>query len=296
MPAIVTGASGFVGSVLLGHLPGAGALSLAGTDWRERIAAADFGASTVYHLGGRVHRRAGSDAGAFMEDNADKTEALARAAAEGGASAFVYVSTAKVNGEDSGGRAFRASDSPRPEDAYARSKWAAEERLARVAAQTGLPVTVVRPPLVYGRGAGSNLHALMRLCDSPWPLPFAALHNRRSFIEVNDLARLLLAAPHARRGETVTYMAAHPDPVSTALLATLMRRSLGRQRRLFALPAGLLEAAATVAGQRANALRLTRSLEVDAGPTQAALGWHAQIPLEKAVADMVDGYRDQAAP
>jgi nucleoside-diphosphate-sugar epimerase len=292
MAAIVTGATGFVGSVLRGHLPGAGVLSLAGADWRERMSEADFAECTVYHLGGRVHQ---SEAGgAFMEDNADKTEALARAAAAGGALSFVYVSTAKVNGEESGARAFRASDTPRPGDAYARSKWEAEVRLARIAAETGLPVTVVRPPLVYGRGAGANLHALMRLCDSRWPLPFASLRNRRSFIEVNDLARLLLAAPHARRGETVTYMAAHPDPVSTARLVALIRASLGLQRRLFAFPAALLEAGGTLAGQRANALRLTRSLEVDARPTQAALGWNAQIPLEQAVADMVEGYRENA--
>lgn len=294
MAAIVTGASGFVGSVLRGHLPGAAVLSLAGADWRARLAEADFAACTVFHLGGRVHRRDGGSA--FMEDNADKTEALARAAAAGGALAFVYVSSAKVNGDESGAGAFRASDTPRPADAYARSKWAAEQRLARVATETGLPVTVVRPPLVYGRGAGANLHALMRLCDTRWPLPFAALRNRRSFIEVNDLARLLLAAPHSRRGETVTYMAAHPDAVSTARLVTLMRASLGMPRRLFAFPAALLEAAGTLAGQRANALRLTRSLEVDARPTQAALGWYAQIPLEQAVADMVEGYRENAAP
>jgi nucleoside-diphosphate-sugar epimerase len=293
MAAIVTGASGFVGSVLLGHLPGAGALSLAGTDWRERLARAAFAGATVYHLGGRVHRGGGE--AAFMEDNVEKTEALARAAARGGALAFVYVSTAKVNGEESGATPFRASDTPRPDDPYARSKWAAEQRLARVAAEDGLPVAVVRPPLVYGRGAGANLLALLRICDSPWPLPFASLHNRRSFIEVNDLARLLLAARHARRGEIVTYMAAHPDCISTARLVAVMRKSLGRTRRLFALPRPLLEAAATLAGQRANALRLTRSLEVDAAPTRAALGWQAQIPLEQAVDDMVDGYRDHAA-
>ena len=293
MPAVVTGARGFVGSVLMAHLPGARTMSLAGEDWRAQLDHADFAGATVFHLGARVHQPRGGEDSGFEEDNAHKTEALAHAAARSGAAAFVFVSSVKVNGEETVAAPFRADDAPHPEDGYGRSKWAAEQALARVATRTGLPVTVVRPPLVYGRGARANLLALMRLCDSPWPLPFAALANRRSFIEVNDLARLLLAAPHARRGVLATYMAAHPEPISTARLVRTVRGALGRAPRQFACPAALIEAGAALFGRRDAARRLTRSLEVDARATEAALAWQAQIPFEQAVADMVHGYREE---
>lgn len=292
MPAVVTGSRGFVGSVLMAHLPGARTMSLAGEDWRAQLDHADLRGATVFHLGARVHQPRSSEDSGHEEDNAHKTEALALAAARGGAAAFVFVSSVKVNGEETVSAPFRADDKPHPEDGYGRSKWAAEQALARVAAQSGLPVTVVRPPLVYGRGARANLLALMRLCDSPWPLPFASIANRRSFIEVNDLARLLLAAPHARRGELATYMAAHPEPFSTEQLVRAVREALGRLPRLFACPAALIEAGATLVGRRTAARRLTRSLEVDARATESAIAWQAQIPFEQAVADMVHGYRE----
>jgi hypothetical protein len=58
MTAVVTGASGFVGSVLLGHVPGARTLSFGADDWRARMAASNLAGATVYHLAARVHQGA----------------------------------------------------------------------------------------------------------------------------------------------------------------------------------------------------------------------------------------------
>jgi nucleoside-diphosphate-sugar epimerase len=294
MNAIVTGAGGFVGRVLVSQLDSPRALGLAAGDWASRIDAAEFRGAMVYHLAARVHGTGSDSEQAFLHDNVTKTEVLARAAASRGARGFVFVSTAKVNGEESGEVPFHATDPPDPRDAYARSKWAAEQALAVIASETGLSVTVVRPPLVYGRGAKANLRLLLRLCDSPWPLPFAALRNRRSFIEVRDLARLLRACEPPALGRTMTFMAAHPQPVSTAELVAALRRKLGRAPRLFAMPPDALEAAAALVGRRDTMLRLTRSLVVDAGETERLLGWRAQAGFEAAVDEVVAGYREEA--
>ena len=293
MTPVVTGASGFVGAVLLGHVPVARTLSFGADDWRGRMAASNLSGATVYHLAARVHQ--GASEQAFIDDNVSKTELLARTAAEGGAAALVFLSSVKVNGEESGAAPFRATDEPHPEDAYARSKWAAEQALARVARETGLPVSIVRAPLVYGRGVRANLRTLLRICDTRWPLPFGALRNRRSFIEVNDLARLLLACAHDARGEARTFMASHPEPVTPARLVALIRRALGRKPRLWSVPPAMLEIPAALLGRGDTMRKLTRPLEVDARATEAALGWHAQLTLEQAVDDMVAGYREAAA-
>jgi nucleoside-diphosphate-sugar epimerase len=172
---------------------------------------------------------------------------------------------------------------------YGRTEWQAEQALARIG---GMEVAIVRSPLVYGAGVKGNLLELLRLADSSLPLPFAGIDNRRSFVHVDDLARLLVecaALPAAAGG---TFMAAHPDCFSTTHLAQTIRRFLGVRPRLFHVPAAVLEGLAALGGQGAKMRRLTRSLEIDASETQRILGWTPQIAFETSVEDMVRAYRE----
>ena len=289
---VVTGATGFVGRALAARLAGSyTALRFGAEGWRERLAGTELRGATVFHLAARVHRAGDRDDAAYERDNVAKTVALAEAAARAGARRVVFLSSVKVNGEQSGARPFRADDVPAPLDAYARSKWAAECELARIAREAGLAVVTVRAPLVFGAGAAGNLRALLRLADTPWPLPFAALHNRRSFVHVDDLARLLVACALAPMAPGATFFAAHREPFSTAELVALLREALGRPRRLYQFPAPALEAMGVLLGERDAARRLTRSLEVDALETEGALGWKAEVPIESAAREIGTAYR-----
>lgn len=289
---MVTGANGFVGRSLVRLLPTPPlTLSMASDDWPRAAAALPLRGATVFHLAARVHDASAGEA-EFVHDNQAKTRELANIAARRGARRLVLLSTIKVNGEESSLRPFSASDAPAPRDAYARSKLAAEEALHAVSRASPLEAVVLRAPLVYGRGAAGNLAALLRLADSALPLPFASIRNRRSFIHVDDLAAALIAAASAAAGRT--YLVAHSTPVSTPQLVSLLRDRLQRPRRLFAMPPGMLEAAATLAGQRERALRLTRSLEIEASAAQRELSWTARRNVEEAVADLVAGHREGA--
>ena len=290
-PAIVTGSHGFVGSTLVRALHGHVPLALGAPGWLERIAATDFAGATVFHLAARVHARDGG-AAEFTRDNVDKSEALARAAARGGARCLVFASTVKVHGDETPeGAAFAAAMPLAPRDAYARSKQLAEQRLADVGRETGLAIVVVRPPLVIGAGARANLADLLRLADTPWPLPFAAIRNRRSWVHVDDLCGLLLlCAAHAAKTPSA-WLASHPQPFSTPALFAEARVALGRAPRLFACPPAMLECAAALAGARGRMQRLTRSLEADASPAMRELGWLPRRSLRDAIADLVRGGR-----
>jgi len=283
---IVTGATGFVGGRLATLAPGAVvSLSLAPDDWRSRMTSVDYRTATVFHLAARVHAY-GGDESTWTRDNVEKTAELARAAAAGGARRFVLLSTIKVNGEETRGRPFRATDEPRPEDAYARSKWAAERELASLARTSGLEYTVVRSPLVIGPAAPANLAALVRLADSSWPLPFASIANRRTFIARDDLVSLLARCAVSPRSPGRTFLAGDPDAVSTPRLLSVVRGALERAPRLFALPTGLLEAAGSVLGQRDRMRRLTRSLEVDCRDVMEALDWAPGCTMDDALREM----------
>ncbi len=290
-PVIVTGSTGFVGRALMAALgDGASRLHLAPARWIEAADAASFEGATVFHLAAHAHQMHGATEGDYTRDNVDKTRQLADLAADRGARRLVFLSSIKVHGEESA-RPFAATDKPAPQDAYARSKLAAERAVTEAASRRGLEATIVRAPLVYGAGARGNLRALLRLADSPWPLPFAALDNRRSFIHVSDLAALLVACAASREAAGRTYLAAHRSPASTSALIAGLRSALGRPRRLFPIAPATLEGAGAICGQGERIRRLTRSLEADPSAAESDLGWSAKIPLQGAIADLVRGHR-----
>ena len=290
---LLTGASGFVGRSLLPLFPGASTVRLDVDDWRERIGAAPLAGATVIHLAARVHREGDADEMLYERDNVGKTAALAEAARAARARRFIFLSTIKVNGEETHDKPFGPDDPAAPMDAYARSKWRAETTLRDVAGKD-LDFVIVRSPLVLGAGAHANLRALAALADSAWPLPFASIRNRRTLVHVDDLARLISACAREPDASGRVFLAGDPAPASTPFLLHAMRAALGRPARLFAMPRALLEAAAAGAGNLGRMRRLTRSLEADVSETARVLGWRAQVPLERALAEVALAHRREA--
>jgi nucleoside-diphosphate-sugar epimerase len=287
---LVTGASGFVGRHLRTRLPApVNTVSLGAADWQERVDAAPLAGAVVFHLAARAHSAGSEDE--FQRDNVEKTRILAEAALREGASRFVYLSSVKVHGEESRARAFEPQDPLDPQDAYARSKAAAERALGEVAAK-GLPVTIVRAPLVYGAGARANLAQLAGIADSPWPLPFAAFDARRSFVHARDLADALVAAGSREGASGKSYLVAHPHAPSIAEVVTLMRRHLGRPPRLWGMRPATFETFASYLGQGEKARRLTRPLLADPAAAERELGWSARVPIAEAIEELV---RDRRA-
>src|SRR5690625_6602098 len=85
--------------------------------------------------------------------NRDVTLRPAQQAANEGVNRFVFISTAKVHGEETEpGQVFSELDVPAPEDPYAISKLEAETELQELGAREGMEVVIIRPPLVYGPG------------------------------------------------------------------------------------------------------------------------------------------------
>ncbi|MEO7334533.1 MAG: NAD-dependent epimerase/dehydratase family protein, partial [Gemmatimonadales bacterium] len=175
MTILLTGATGFVGRQVAARFIADGTpLRIAVRDRDRAPAGASFfpigdlsgaiawnpalsGVETVIHLAARVHvmhEEARDPLAAYRAVNRDATLTLARAASVAGVKRFVYISSIKVNGERTDGRPFTADDKPHPADTYGISKWEAEEGLRALAQETGLEVVVIRPPLVYGPGAG----------------------------------------------------------------------------------------------------------------------------------------------
>jgi len=292
----VTGAGGFIGTALCrrvasrGHavrrlvrtLPASGthddvvAIDLARAQVAELARVFD-GVSAIVHLAGRAHvmnETAPDAAAAYTCANVDMTERVALAAVAAGVRRFVFASTAKVNGETTmPGRPFRPGDAPLPQDAYARSKLAAERTLARVASGTSMLATNLRFPLVYGAGAAGNFRRLVDAVAARRFLPLGAIDNRRSLVGLDNLLDAIEAVLAAHAPAIGTHFVADADSVSTPALARAIASALGVAPRLVAVPVSALRLAGALSGRGAAVERLTASLEVDPASLARTTGW-----------------------
>jgi UDP-glucose 4-epimerase len=224
----------------------------------------------------------------YRATNTDATLNLARQAAQAGVRRFVFVSSIKVNGE---GRdaPYRETDPPAPQDAYAISKWEAEQGLWRIARETGLEVVVLRPPLVYGPGVKANFRRLLDTVARGWPLPLGAIENRRSLLYLGNFVDAIRVCVEHPAAAGQTFLIDDGQPVSTPELVRAVARAMGRPARLLPVPAGMLEFAGALLGKRAAVARLTGSLWLDSSLIRARLGWTPPYSMAAGMAATVAG-------
>jgi nucleoside-diphosphate-sugar epimerase len=268
------------------------------TDWSRAVAGVDC----VVHLAARVHklRDTVTDAPAnYGRVNVQGSERLARAAAHAGVRRLVFVSSIKVNGEQSPfadkalqvTRGFTERDPARPSDAYAISKWEAELALARVSAETGLEVVVLRPPLVYGPGVKANFLRLLQLVDHGFPLPFARVRNKRSLLYIGNLVSAIMASCRHPQARGHTFLLSDGEDLSTPELIRRLAQMLNRPARLLSCPTGVLRLVGSVLGKREVVGRLIDSLEVDPSLARQTLEWAPPSTVNQGLQATVSWYQ-----
>jgi nucleoside-diphosphate-sugar epimerase len=314
---LVTGANGFVGQRLcrklveLGHpVKGVFRSAQAGpvsgvepsaigeidgqTDWNGAFQ----GISVVIHLAARVHvmhDHASDPLAEFRRINTAGTERLARSAAAAGVQRLIYVSSIKVNGEETrNGHMYTEADAPDPQDAYAISKWEAECALHRVSRETGLEMVIVRPPVVYGPCVKGNFAQMLHMIKKGMPLPLASVrNNRRSLVYVGNLVDALIACSAHPAAAGQTYLVSDGEDVSTEALLRTLAAGMGEPARLFPCPLALLKAVAMALGKRAQAERLVGSLQVDSGKIRRQLNWVPPYTLQQGLQATAEWHRTQ---
>lgn len=305
---LVTGAGGFVGRALVPLLLARGhrvsvcvrdrAAAAVGTDirhlgdigprtgWTEPLSGID----AVVHLAARVHAMGRQDEAVYQDANVAPTLRLAEGAAAAGVRRLVFLSSVKALGEASHGRPLTEADPPDPRDAYGRSKLAAEQGLAAIAAATGLDVVTLRPPLVHGPGVRANFLGLLRLIDRSVPLPFGAVENRRSLIAVGNLADAIARAVENAPPSTGVYLVADRPPLSTAALIRTLADGMGRRPPLVAVPPGLIRAGAALPVIGPRLARLTGDLDLDDGLFRRTFDWSPPADAATALRETAGWY------
>jgi nucleoside-diphosphate-sugar epimerase len=304
MNVLITGANGFIGRSACAQaladgmrvwgatrqavpLPsGVEAVVVPGLESPAGWVAGLTGCDAVVHAAARVHVMNDSVAAPLIEFrrvNVDGTLHLARQAAVAGVRRFVFVSSVKVNGEGTTpGRPFTAADAPAPQDPYGISKMEAEQGLRQIAADTGMEVVVVRPPLVYGPGVKANFATLMRWLQRGIPLPLGAVTgNRRSLVALDNLVDLLITCIDHPAAANQTFLVSDGEDLSTTALLRRMGQAMDKPARLIPVPTALLRLGAAALGQGDVAQRLLDNLQVDITHTRQTLGWTPPIGVDE---------------
>jgi len=285
------------------------------TDWSDALSEVD----AVVHLAARVHimqDRADDPLKEYRKVNVRGTQSFAEAAANTGVKQFVFLSSVKVNGEFteqglcksanhlsngltgkdtiSPQNVFKETDDACPEDPYAISKWEAEQVLWKIGTRTGMAVTILRSPLIYGPGIKANFLKLIQLIDRGIPLPFGCIHNKRSFMGLTNLVDLICCSLIHPAAANKTFLVSDGDDVSTPELVQRIAQALGKNPRLLPIPEWVMKLGGRLTGKSAQAKRLCSSLLIDSSKVRRILGWTPSCTMDEELARVAKWYRNNS--
>ena len=308
--ALVTGASGFIGS----HLVEA----LVPRDWRVRclvrktsrlkwiptddvtlingeietpgedLDRAVRGVSVVFHLAGLTSAATDAEyATVNVEGTRNLVAAMQRAAPE---ALLVFCSSLSAAGPARNRRPVNETDDPSPVSAYGRSKLAAEE----VVTASGLEHLIVRPPAVYGP-RDVDILAAFKLALRGVALRVAPEGQRLSMIHAEDLARGLVCAAEAE-GRGLYYMTdgmIHTYESITEQVA----RAVGKNPRVFGVHPSIADLVSRVERLRGSLTGTKPLLTPDRALELSQMDWtcddtRARLDIDfESKIDLPDGMR-----
>lgn len=319
--AVVTGASGFVGSHIVDELLRRGARvrclvrPTSPRQWLEGkpvelwigdvrspggLAGAVQGATWIVHAAGLTKARSAAE---FHEANVAGTERMLRAAIEGapGLARFVLISSQAAAGPSRDGRPVTEDHRPAPVSPYGSSKLRAEELTMLL--RDRLPVVSIRPPTVYG----PRDHAVLRAFRA------AKLHvrpelrraGRFSMVHAEDLSRAVWLALTHERAPGEVFFVAGPDVTDYAELGVSVAEAMGtwtvtvRPPRWALLVGALLGEAVAAIARRPAFLSRDKLREITSGDwicssarIRSRLGWESEVPLSEGIARAARWYRE----
>ncbi|MGR5167028.1 UDP-glucose 4-epimerase family protein [Vibrio astriarenae] len=297
---LLTGGSGFIGSNLLDRLPAESTILLGRKQTHvqpednffkvEISSTADYlpalkNVNVVVHLAARVHvmnQIPSNPLEEYREVNTRGTVNLAQQAASSGVKRFVFVSSIKVNGEETTlGQPFTPTDEPSPEDHYGLSKKEAEQQLFKIGKESGMEIVVIRPTLVYGPGVKANFASLLNMVSKGVPLPFGCIKgNRRSLVSVTNLVDLIATCIDHPKAANQTFLVSDDHDVSTSQMVAQMAKALGKPQFQIPVPEWSYKLAGKLLGKQDVVNRLLGSLQVDITHTKETLNWTPPQTLE----------------
>lgn len=306
MNILITGSNGFLGQYLCQYLSGKKHFILAHTrqpqvfdhpnitninfDLNDNLDSLDLShVDVIIHCAGRAHvmnETAASPLEAYRQTNVQGTLNLAKKAVQSGVKRFIYLSSIKVNGEQTTVQPFKPSDMINTDDPYGLSKYEAEQALLTLSKQTGLEVVIIRPVLIYGPNVKANFKSMVGLASKKLPLPIGCLDNKRSMVSIYNLADLIhICITHSNaKGEV--FIASDQDDISVKQLFEKLAYHQNNKLLMLPVPKILISFLASLVDKKAVASRLCSELVVDSSKNTQLLGWTAPYTVDASLEKM----------
>ncbi|MCT7523334.1 NAD-dependent epimerase/dehydratase family protein [Aliarcobacter cryaerophilus] len=180
----------------------------------------------VFHLSALVHQMGGASCEEYERVNVTQTLQLAKKAKESGIKQFIFMSTVAVYGIETGVMNEKSDYTPLTE--YGKSKLRAEIELQKLE-NKNFKVSIIRPPIVYGKNAPGNMKSLLKLINKVPLLPFGKIENKRSMVYIGNLSHLVNEVIIQKKSGI--FLASDDEPLSTTRLIELMAKNLDLVKR-----------------------------------------------------------------
>lgn len=160
--------------------------------WRQK----DFSSyDIVYHVAGIAHADVGNVSdevkAKYYAVNTDLAIETCKKAKSEGVKQFIFMSSAIVYGDSAPygtQKRITKETEPTPSNFYGDSKWQADKGV-RELADDNFIVTVLRPPMIYGKGSKGNYPTLAKMAKKLIIFPY--VQNERSMLYIENLCEFL---------------------------------------------------------------------------------------------------------
>lgn len=160
----------------------------------------------------------------YYEVNRDLAVQIAEKAKADGVGHFIFLSTMSVYGMESG--VITLDTLPAPKNNYGKSKLQAEQLLSALCDES-FKLTIIRPPMVYGKNCKGNFQAVVKLaCKLP---VFPKVNNARSMIYIDNLCNFIKIC--IDKSKTGIFCPQNQEYVNTSAMAKVIASQ--KSKKLF---------------------------------------------------------------
>jgi nucleoside-diphosphate-sugar epimerase len=212
----------------------------------------------VIHTAALVHNRS-ANRKSHQKINFDATIKLVEICKSVGVQYFIFLSTVGVYGVSSSVEKISLKNKVNPISEYAKSKLDVENILLSNNSQ--MQVSILRLPLVYGDAAKGNFRLLEKIADTPIPLPFLNIKNKRSMVSVENVAKIIGVMVRNKNKYLGLHLLAEKKSFSTEEIIKTIKINKERRLLLFPVPTLVMKFIMNMLGQKKLYQQLFEDLE-----------------------------------